>query len=69
MNRAVIVLAAGKGTRMKSPRAKVLHPVLGRPMLARLLEGLRALSGMRYGPRALRVVRRAADIHVREPFG
>jgi bifunctional UDP-N-acetylglucosamine pyrophosphorylase/glucosamine-1-phosphate N-acetyltransferase len=29
-----LILAAGQGTRMKSSRAKVLHPVLGRPMLA-----------------------------------
>jgi len=47
MSRAVVVLAAGKGTRMKSPRAKVLHPVLGRPMLARLLDELRALEADR----------------------
>ncbi len=32
-NLAVIVLAAGKGTRMKSTRPKVLHEVAGRPML------------------------------------
>ena len=30
---AAIVLAAGKGTRMKTRRAKVLHPVCGRPMV------------------------------------
>ena len=30
---AAIVLAAGKGTRMKTTRAKVLHPVCGRPMV------------------------------------
>lgn len=29
---AAIVLCAGKGTRMKSEQAKVLHPLLGRPM-------------------------------------
>jgi bifunctional UDP-N-acetylglucosamine pyrophosphorylase/glucosamine-1-phosphate N-acetyltransferase len=31
---AVIILAAGHGTRMKSRRAKVLHEIAGRPMLA-----------------------------------
>jgi bifunctional UDP-N-acetylglucosamine pyrophosphorylase/glucosamine-1-phosphate N-acetyltransferase len=34
---AVILLAAGKGTRMKSARAKVLHELCGRPMLAHSL--------------------------------
>ena len=29
-----VVLAAGKGTRMKSELPKVMHPVCGRPMLA-----------------------------------
>lgn len=43
-HRTVIVLAAGKGTRMKSPRAKVLHPLMGRPLLVHLLEGLGALE-------------------------
>lgn len=34
----IIILAAGKGTRMKSARAKVLHEVMGRPMLAYVLD-------------------------------
>src|SRR5512138_1030809 len=29
---AAVVLAAGKGTRMKSRTAKVLHPIAGRPL-------------------------------------
>ncbi|MEE8621462.1 MAG: NTP transferase domain-containing protein, partial [Syntrophobacteria bacterium] len=29
-----LVLAAGKGTRMYSDLAKVLHPICGRPMLS-----------------------------------
>ena len=33
-NRFAVILAAGKGTRMMSPRAKVLHEVGGRSMLA-----------------------------------
>ena len=31
---ACIVLAAGKGTRMRSARVKVLHPLLGRPLVS-----------------------------------
>jgi bifunctional UDP-N-acetylglucosamine pyrophosphorylase / glucosamine-1-phosphate N-acetyltransferase len=37
-----IVLAAGKGTRMKSARPKVLHEVCGRPMLWYVIRALRA---------------------------
>jgi len=36
-----IVLAAGKGKRMKSGRSKVLHEICGRPMLWYVLEALR----------------------------
>lgn len=38
MNKYAIVLAAGKGTRMRSQMPKVLHRVLGKPMLSRVLE-------------------------------
>ncbi|HMC92147.1 MAG TPA: NTP transferase domain-containing protein, partial [Allosphingosinicella sp.] len=41
---AAIVLAAGKGTRMKSDLHKVLHPIAGRPMLAHLLAAADALE-------------------------
>lgn len=41
---AAIILAAGQGTRMKSQRHKVLHPIAGRPMLLHLLDSLAALS-------------------------
>ncbi|WP_428333397.1 bifunctional UDP-N-acetylglucosamine diphosphorylase/glucosamine-1-phosphate N-acetyltransferase GlmU [Novosphingobium sp.] len=34
---AVVILAAGKGTRMKSDLHKVLHPIAGRPMLLHLM--------------------------------
>lgn len=41
---AAIVLAAGKGTRMKSDLHKVLHPIAGRPMLLHLMANVDALS-------------------------
>ncbi len=41
---AVVVLAAGKGTRMKSSLHKVLHPIAGRSMLLHLLASLGALK-------------------------
>src|SRR3569832_1607969 len=39
-----VVLAAGQGTRMRSARAKVLHEVLGRPLVAYPIELARALG-------------------------
>src|SRR3546814_12206372 len=44
---AAVILAAGKGTRMKSDLHKVLHPIAGRPMLLHLMDGLAALSPAR----------------------
>ena len=44
---AAIVLAAGKGTRMKSERAKVLHTVAWRPMLGHVLDALASLHASR----------------------
>ena len=41
---AAIILAAGKGTRMKSDLHKVLHPIAGRPMLLHLMASVDALS-------------------------
>ncbi len=41
---AAIILAAGKGTRMKSDLHKVLHPVAGRPMLMHLMASVDALA-------------------------
>jgi bifunctional UDP-N-acetylglucosamine pyrophosphorylase/glucosamine-1-phosphate N-acetyltransferase len=39
---AAIILAAGKGTRMKSDLHKVLHPIAGRPMLLHLIDSFDA---------------------------
>ncbi|MES2987568.1 MAG: bifunctional UDP-N-acetylglucosamine diphosphorylase/glucosamine-1-phosphate N-acetyltransferase GlmU [Pseudomonadota bacterium] len=39
---AAIILAAGKGTRMKSDTHKVLHPIAGRPMLLHLIDSFDA---------------------------
>jgi bifunctional UDP-N-acetylglucosamine pyrophosphorylase / glucosamine-1-phosphate N-acetyltransferase len=41
---AAIILAAGKGTRMKSDLHKVLHPIAGRPMLLHLMSSAAELS-------------------------
>jgi len=40
----VIILAAGLGTRMKSDRAKVLHELAGKPLIAHVIEGAKKLS-------------------------
>lgn len=42
---AVVILAAGLGTRMKSNKAKVLHKVLGRPMISYVVETALAVAG------------------------
>ena len=41
---AVIILAAGQGTRMRSDTHKVLHPIAGKPMLLHLLDTVDALG-------------------------
>ncbi|MDP6344878.1 MAG: NTP transferase domain-containing protein, partial [Alphaproteobacteria bacterium] len=46
-NIAAVVLAAGMGTRMKSAKPKVLHPLAGRPMLAQLMATVAALGAAR----------------------
>lgn len=59
-----VVLAAGQGTRMKSQRHKVLHPVCGKPMIFHVLDNLRQ-AGVE---RTLVVVGMRAD-QVREALG
>lgn len=40
----IVILAAGKGSRMKSPKAKVLHEICGREMLYYSIKAARAMS-------------------------
>lgn len=47
MKLEVVVLAAGKGTRMYSDIPKVLHPVGGRPMLGHVIDTARSLEPAR----------------------
>ncbi len=62
---AVVVLAAGGGTRMKSTRSKLRHAVAGRPMLSYAVDAARALE-----PRRLVVVvghlREQVEAHLAE---
>lgn len=44
-NVAVIILAAGLGTRMKSNKAKVLHEIQGRPMVIYVVETAMEVAG------------------------
>ena len=44
-NIAVVILAAGLGTRMKSNKAKVLHEVAERPMILYVVEAARKAAG------------------------
>jgi bifunctional UDP-N-acetylglucosamine pyrophosphorylase/glucosamine-1-phosphate N-acetyltransferase len=52
-----VVLAAGKGTRMRSDLAKVLHPVAGRPMIGWVLDAV----GATFPARTMVVVGYQAD--------
>jgi len=40
----VVILAAGLGTRMKSEIPKVLHPIMGKPMIAYILDSVRDIA-------------------------
>ncbi|MDJ1110326.1 bifunctional UDP-N-acetylglucosamine diphosphorylase/glucosamine-1-phosphate N-acetyltransferase GlmU [Macrococcus caseolyticus] len=41
MTRQAVILAAGKGTRMKSKLHKVLHPVCGKPMVKHVIDNIK----------------------------
>jgi len=63
---AVVVLAAGKSTRMKSDRSKVLHPVAGVPLISHVLAAVKALKPARtivvIGPDGDEVARTVAPL-------
>ncbi|MBT4763344.1 MAG: bifunctional UDP-N-acetylglucosamine diphosphorylase/glucosamine-1-phosphate N-acetyltransferase GlmU [Bdellovibrionaceae bacterium] len=64
---SVIILAAGKGTRMKSSLPKILHPVAGKPMITRVIESVKQA-----GAEEIRVVLGYGEPLVRkviEPLG
>ena len=45
MNVVSVILAAGKGTRMRSSMPKVLHPILGKPMASYAVQAARQAVG------------------------
>lgn len=45
--KTAIIMAAGKGTRMKSKKAKVLHPILNVPMVQLVVDALQAAGAER----------------------
>jgi len=49
MQLGVLVLAAGKGKRMRSRMPKVLHPLAGKPLLAHVLDTAQVLGAARTG--------------------
>ncbi|MAD73383.1 MAG: UDP-N-acetylglucosamine diphosphorylase/glucosamine-1-phosphate N-acetyltransferase [Rheinheimera sp.] len=65
----VVILAAGKGTRMKSDLPKVLHKVAERPMVQHVIDTARALGAEKpqlvygYGAEALKVAMGEQPLH------
>lgn len=59
-----VILAAGKGTRMKSDLPKVLHPLLGKPMVSFVIEACQKAGSTR----TILVIGHGAEL-VREKFG
>jgi len=68
MSLDVVILAAGKGTRMYSSTPKVLHPLGGRPLLQHVVDAARRLSADRivvvYGHGGEQVPAAFADDHL-----
>src|SRR5690606_42137329 len=65
----VVILAAGKGTRMKSDLPKVLHKVAERPMVQHVIDTARALGAVKpqlvygYGAKALKTTLGEQPLH------
>ena len=65
----VVILAAGKGTRMKSDLPKVLHKVAERPMVQHVIDTARALGAEKpqlvygYGADALKTAMGEQPLH------
>src|SRR5690606_40254008 len=55
MTLAVVTLAAGKGSRMKSDLPKVLHKLAGKPMLAHVLQSAAQLPQARLDRKSTRL--------------
>jgi bifunctional UDP-N-acetylglucosamine pyrophosphorylase/glucosamine-1-phosphate N-acetyltransferase len=74
MKTTAVILAAGQGTRMRSAIPKVLHPLLGKPMVWYSLEAAQKATGQKpclvigHGAQAVRQeIGEAADIVLQEP--
>ena len=74
MKVTAVILAAGQGTRMRSALPKVLHPLLGRPMVWYALEAARQACGENpvlvighSGEAVRQVIGEAADFVLQEP--
>ncbi len=65
---AVVILAAGKGTRMKSYYPKVLHPVLGRPMINYVVDATLSLKPFEIIP-VVSHQRELVEKHLTNNFG
>src|SRR5512147_3001419 len=68
----IVILAAGRGTRMRSDRAKVLHAIAGKPFIVSVLETAVALAPSRLavvvGHEAAEVERVCATHLARHPI-
>ncbi|MGV6807022.1 MAG: NTP transferase domain-containing protein, partial [bacterium] len=45
MSTAIVILAAGKGTRMRSSLPKVLHTLAGKPLLQHVIDSVASVNG------------------------